>query len=108
MGYDKIVAAIKANNNIVLDDHFDGRRGNLRTLTMVGAYVKGGVIRCVPLLEDTVFCINPIYIDEEDGLPHLSSWSCGGSVYGEKEPMEIRVTEYLRDSQGTIHDIVRL
>lgn len=85
--FEEIVAAIVANNGEVIDDH--SRTGHSSKPYGIGELVhedgrKNNVYLCN---EGTIFCLNPVYIDQEDQTPHLSQWSCGGNYYPKDMPL---------------------
>ncbi len=75
--FETIVAAVKANNGIVGDDHNNGTR----TLKLDGlaAYEKGNKITLVGLINSRAFCLNEVYLTTE-GKPRISKWATGAVI----------------------------
>ena len=72
------LAAVKAVDGKVLDDHTDGKQ----TCNLVGLAVlrkKGKADIPVGLCGSTGFCLNEVYVDEE-GRAHISRRSVGGII----------------------------
>lgn len=77
--FEQIVAAVKANGGVVIDDHNNTNEN--RQLGGVGLFSnKDGRTVAVALLEDNYFCLNEVYLDKETGKPHLSTRSVAGNV----------------------------
>jgi hypothetical protein len=79
----QIIEAVKAAGFKIIDNH-DPKRG-LETICAVGVHKAGGREEVVALYgRVSYFSVNSIYLDEE-GRPHLSTWSVGGLIkpYGD-------------------------
>lgn len=72
-----ILEEMKSTHGVYQDDHNSG--ASLRTTSCVGRYLEGEVESIVMLFENSIFCINPMYRDE-DGAVHLSTCSIAGVV----------------------------
>jgi hypothetical protein len=98
-----IIAAIKANNNVIIDQHDDRER----TLTCVGLYYAGKnkqdepIIHVVCLLEGKTFCLNPIHVDH-NGKPYLSTWSVGGVVNAKNVSMEQAIANFNDEQEASL------
>lgn len=85
------IEAVQANGFKIIDDH-DPKRG-LETVCGVGIHTAGGREKVVALYGNCAyFSVNSIYLDEE-GRPHLSTWSVGGLIrpYGD---VQLGVDDY--------------
>lgn len=63
-----------------LDDH-DNKRVRPSDIYQVGFWTNFRAEQIVPIFKGS-FCINPFYVDKEDGNIHLNTCSCGGTVIG--------------------------
>ena len=71
----------------VVDDHNSGRDFIVLDAVVKAIYPDGRVyITGVPKGEHPYFCLNDVYLDE-DGRPHLSTFTVLGTVMGDKLPM---------------------
>lgn len=75
VNFEVIVAAVKANNNRVVDDHNNSRPSvELAGLAMVE---RSGIP--VALCESRYFSLNRVYLDDK-GVPHVSQEAVAGAV----------------------------
>lgn len=74
----EIIAAVKAADFKIIDNH--DPKGGLETICAVGVHKSGAREEVVALYgRVSHFSVNSIYLDEQ-GRPHLSTWSCGGLI----------------------------
>ena len=74
---EQMIEAIRNNNGCVIDDHNNSKKD--LPVYAVSIFTRGSS-HIVMHYEKSPHCINPLYICEEDGLPHLSTRSVGGNV----------------------------
>lgn len=87
----EIIAAVQANGFKIIDNH-DPKRG-LETIDAVGIHIRGGREQVVALYERVAyFSVNEVILDDQ-GRPHLSTFSVGGIIkpYGD---IDLGVEEY--------------
>lgn len=79
--FDSVLAAIKANDGLVEDDHRAGQKEAVDRLRKPYAIARFGNHTVFLLSEEqtTYFCLNRMYVDE-DGVAHLCSTSVGGVI----------------------------
>lgn len=83
--YDEVLAAISANNGLVLNDH-KSSVGTIRPWG-IAALVLGD--KCIPvaLCDSKYFCLNLMYV--EDGKAHVSRDAVGGVVIPQDYDMNV-------------------
>lgn len=98
--YEQTIEALEKNNRMALDDHQGGKVAV--KIYGVGFFrTQYGKEHTVCLCAKDYFSINPIYVDDEDGLPHLDRWSVGG-VYVPAEMPALDSGELIHIGLGTI------
>jgi len=99
--FEQVLNAIKANNLKVNDDH-NLERG-LRPIHGLGELVTKGGTRHVVGLYKNHFCLNIVYLDDETGMPHISTRSVGGNVDGVTAGLQAGVDKYNDKQVGNVH-----
>ena len=64
-------------------DHLNGLKETKAykpNVAVIRIDIRNGAVEVCAAFENTAFCINPFYYDEEDGMVHLSTVSVGGSI----------------------------
>jgi hypothetical protein len=88
---DEMVEAIRNNKQCIIDDHvhYEVQHRKVYGVAMISTVY--GREHVVQLIEDTpCFSFNGLYIDDEDNLPHVSTWSVGG-VWNERHHPDVRL-----------------
>ena len=77
------LTALKANNGLLIDDHSCVNPWKPTHLVVLGWVDKEGKFgdrfEVCPITDKSLYCLNPLYVDKE-GMAHLSTHSCGGSI----------------------------
>ena len=63
-------------------DHLNGVESKTYkpNIAVIRVDIRNGAMEVCAAYEDTAFCINPFYLDTDDGMVHLSTVSVGGSI----------------------------
>lgn len=78
----EVVAAVKAVNGLVMDDHRASIGGQLK-LCGLATLDKDGVSTPIALIDDEYFSLNELYLDEA-GLAHISTRAVAGVIHTPK------------------------
>lgn len=78
--------------DMYVDDHNGGKR---EEKLQGWAILRNGYV--CPILKDTYFCLNPLYIDEEDNKVHLSTMSVAGTIISKDSSMKDAIEKYNDD-----------
>lgn len=79
-----VIAALKANGGMYIDDHRKGRE-DLSRAQWFGVYKEQGKDHAFIGYNTQLFCVNKCYLDDQ-GRVHLSEWSVGGNVRMDRTP----------------------
>lgn len=93
----EVLAAVKAFNNSVKDDHGNGTR--VLKLCGLATLDKNERSTIVALCDSAYFSLNDVYLDEE-GVPHVSTSSCGGVVDCRTHASVADAIEYYNEEQA--------